>query len=105
MQHHRRADADRDAFDRGNERRFASSESLDECESRKFSRLRSCFEKIRDIVARREHPARPGKHDGADGRIAVSLPQACVAAIYIARLSAFFLSGRSKVTQRTAPSR
>src|ERR1700730_14117450 len=75
MQHHRRADAYGNAFDRRDERRLASSKSLDECKSRKFAGPRASLEKIRNIVARREHPAGPGKHHGTDGPIAAGLPQ------------------------------
>ena len=75
MQHHGRADADRKAFDRGDERRLTGGQSLDEREGGKFTWLLTRFEKISDIIARREHAARARKDDRANRWIAVRLPQ------------------------------
>jgi len=102
MQHHGRANTDRKAIDRRDERCLACRERLDESKSGN-SPAPARFEKISDIIARREHAARPANRMAP---IVVSCPacrKASVAATYMAPVSAFFLSGRSK--SRTEPHR
>ncbi len=65
MEQHRHADADSIARDRCDEGLFETGERLDEAQRREFRGLAGVGEKIGEIIAGGESPARAGKIDGA----------------------------------------
>jgi hypothetical protein len=104
VQQHGRADADGDAADRGDHRLFALRQRVEELKHRRIEAGVGRVEKVGDIVAGAKDSGCAGEHHAADGVALIGLAQRSVMSAYIARVSAFFFSGRFIRMMRTAPS-
>ena len=106
MQHHGRANADCKTIDRRDERRLACRERLDESKGREIPPAAPLASRKSPIsLPAVNMPPDPANTTAPIDGSRPACRKASVAAKYMAPVSAFFLSGRSKVTQSTAPSR
>ena len=112
MEAERRPDPDRLTLDGGDQRLFECREPADEPPGRGVANVARAGggadgdgEEIADVVAGGEDPAAPLRTSAPTSGSRSASSNASISASYIAPVSAFFFSGRSKAADTTAPSR